>query len=98
MINNSEPSSYVVRSLVDAFSNIGKKSHSKDCNAARRVFSQSIINKSTRALRLLKPTSKLAGLDIKAVCRYCSRREQLEYVQTNVCLHWQVSTLLYEAH
>ena len=83
MINNSEPSSHVVRILVDAFSTIGKKSRSKDRNPARRVLSQSIVNKSTRALRLLKPTSKLVGLDIKALCRYCSRREQLESSQTN---------------
>ena len=62
MINSSEPSSYVVRSLVDAFSNIGKKYHSKDRNAARCVLSQSIMNKSTRALHLLKPTSKLVQL------------------------------------
>ena len=40
MINNFEPSPLVVRSLVDAFSTIGKKSHSKDRNAARRVLSQ----------------------------------------------------------
>ena len=59
MINSYQPSSYVVRSLVDAFSNIGKKSRSKDRNVARHVLSQSIMNKSTRALRLLKPTYKL---------------------------------------
>ena len=34
MINSSKPSSYVVKILVDAFSNIGKKSRSKDRNAA----------------------------------------------------------------
>ena len=78
MINNFEPSSHVVRSLVDAFSTIGKKSHSKDHNATRRVFSQSIMDKSTKALRLLKRTSKLVGLNIKTVRRYCSRREQLD--------------------
>ena len=62
----------------------GKKSCSKDRNAAHRVLSQSIVNKSTRALRLLKPTSKLVGLDIKALRRYCSRREQFESSQTYV--------------
>ena len=82
MINSSEPSSYVVRSLVDAFSNIGKKSRSKDRNATRHVLSQSIVNKSTRDLHLLKPTSKLVGLDIKALRRYCSRKEQLESGET----------------
>ena len=50
MINSSKPSSYVVRSLVDAFSNIGKKSCSRYRTAARHVLSQSIMNKSTRAL------------------------------------------------
>ena len=39
MINSSEPSSYVVRSLVDEFSTIGKKPCSKDRNVARRVLS-----------------------------------------------------------
>ena len=84
MINSSEPSSYVVRSLVDAFSNIGKKSRSKDRNAAHRVLSQSIVNKSTMALHLLKPTYKLVGLDIKALRRYCSRREELDFGQTSI--------------
>ena len=73
MINSSKPSSYVIRSLVDTFINNGKKSRSKDRNAARRVLSQSIVNKSTRALRLLMPTSKLVGLDIKVLHRYYSR-------------------------
>ena len=40
MINSSEPSSYVVRSLLDAFSHIGNKSRSKDRNVARHVLSQ----------------------------------------------------------
>ena len=65
MINSSELNSYVVRSLVDAFSNIRKKYRSKDRNVVRHVLSQSFVNKSTRALLLLKPTSKLVGLDIK---------------------------------
>ena len=84
MINSSEPSSHVVRSLIDAFSTIGRKYRSKDHNVAHRVLSQSIVNKRTRALLLLKPTSKLVGLDIKALCRYCSRREQLESGEIDV--------------
>ena len=59
MINSSKPSSQVVKILVDAFSAIGKKSHSKDHNVARHVLSKSIVNKITRALFLLKPTSKI---------------------------------------
>ena len=84
MINSSKPSSHVVRSLVDAFSTIGKKSYLRDHNAARCVLSQSTVNKSTRAFRLLKPTSKLVGLDMKTLYRYCSRREQLDYGQKYV--------------
>ena len=84
MINSYEPSSDGVRSLVDAFSTIGKKSCSNYHNAGHRVLSQSILNKITRALRLLKPTSKLVGLDIKAFRRYFSRREQLDSGETNV--------------
>ena len=60
------------------------KYRSKDHNAACRVLSQSIMNKSNRALRLLKPTSKLVGLDIKSLCMYCSRREQLDSGETDV--------------
>ena len=67
VINSSKPSSHVVKSLVDAFSSIGKKYCSKDCNAARHVLLQSIMNKRNKALCLIKPKSKLVGLDIKAL-------------------------------
>ena len=42
------------------------------------------MKKSTRALLLLKPTSQLVGLDIKALHRYCSRRAQLDSGETDV--------------
>ena len=84
MINSYEPSSHVFRGLVDAFSTIGKKSRSKDHNVARCVLSQSIVNKSTRAFCLLKPTFKLVGFDIKALRRYFSRREQLDSGETDI--------------
>ena len=84
MINSSEPSSHVAKSLLYSFSTIGNKSHSKDHNAASHVLSQSIMNKSTRALHLLKTTSKLVGWDIKTVRRYCYRREQLDSGETDV--------------
>ena len=69
MINNYEPSSHIVKSLVDSFSTIRNKSRSKDRNSAFHVLSQSIVNKSTWPLHLLMPTSKLANLDVKAVHR-----------------------------
>jgi len=39
MINNYEPSSHIVKILVDAFSTIGKKTCSKDRNTTHCVFS-----------------------------------------------------------
>ena len=39
MINSYEPSSHIVISLVDPFSTIGKKYHSKDWNTVRHVLS-----------------------------------------------------------
>ena len=69
MVRNSGPSSHIVKILVDAFGKIGKKTRSKDRNAARRVLSQAIVNKNTMVLRLLKPTSKLANLNVKTFHR-----------------------------
>ena len=48
------------------------------------MLSKSIVNKSTRALRLLNPTSKLVGSNFKALQRYCSRKEQLDSGETDV--------------
>ena len=78
MVKNSGSSSHIVKRLVDAFGKIGKNAWSKDCNAARRVLSQAIVNKNTRVLRFLKPTSKLVNLNVKTLCRYSIRREHLD--------------------
>ena len=78
MIKPSRPSSHIVKSLVDAFGKIGKNTHSKDRNAARRVFSQEIVNKNTRVLCFLKPTSKLVNLNVKTLRRYSIRRQHLD--------------------
>ena len=86
MVNNSEPSSHIVKNLVDAFSKIGKKNHSKDRNAARQVLSQAIVNKNTRVLRLLKPTSKLVKLNVKTIRKYSIKREHLD--RTNQTYFW----------
>ena len=67
MINPSGPSSHIVKILVDAFGKIGKNTQSKDRNAARHVLSQAIVNKNTRVLGFLKPTSKLVNLNVKTL-------------------------------
>lgn len=48
IVRGSETSSHIVRNLVDAFQKIGRKTRSKDCNAARCVLSKSIVSKITR--------------------------------------------------
>ena len=78
MIKASGPSYHIVKSLVDSFGKIGKNTCSKDCNAARHVLSQAIVNKNTRVLHFLKPTSKLVNLNVKTLCRYSIRREHLD--------------------
>ena len=94
MIKPSGPSSHIVKSLVDAFGKIGKNTQSKDRSAARRVLPQAIVNKNTRVLRFLKPTSKLVNLDVKTLCRYSIRREHIDTTaQTDLGLYWSVSTL-----
>lgn len=78
MIQNYGLSFHIVKILVDAFSTIGKKTHSKDRNANRRVLSKAIVNKNTRALRFLMPTCKLVNFNVKTLCKYSIRREHLE--------------------
>ena len=78
MIKASGPSSHIVKGLVDAFGKIGKNTWSKERNAARRVLSQEIVNKNTRVLGFLKPTSKLVNLNVKTLRRYSIRREHLD--------------------
>ena len=77
MIKAFGPSSRIVKILVDAFGKIGKNTRSKDRNAAHHVLSQAIVNKNTRVLCFLKPTSKLVDLNVKTLCRYSIRREHL---------------------
>ena len=50
----------------------------KNRNAACRVLSQAIVNKNTRVLRFLKPTSKLVNLNVKTLRMYSIRREHLD--------------------
>ena len=78
MIKNSGPSSHIVKILVDAFGKIGKNTRSNDLNVAHHVLSQEIVNKSTRVLSFLKPTSKLVNLNVKNLCRYSIRREHID--------------------
>ena len=46
IVKSLETSHHIVRNLVDSFQRIGKKSNSKDRNAARRVLSQQLLARS----------------------------------------------------
>ena len=53
---NTESSSHIVKSLVKAFTLIGKKYRSKDCNIVRRVLAESIVIRSTGQCSFIKCT------------------------------------------
>jgi hypothetical protein len=72
-VKSVETSHHIVRNLVDDFQRIGKKSHSKDHNAARRVLSQSIVSKITRKHHFLQQTSHLLKCNVKTLRKYSHR-------------------------
>jgi len=73
-----ESSNHIVKSLAAAFTSIGKKTRSKDCNVARRVLAESIVCRSTRQRRLLKCTSEIVSLHPKTLKKYSVRRDNLD--------------------
>ena len=77
-LNNIKSSNHIVKSLVAAFTSIGKKTHSKDCNVAHRVLDESIVCRSTRQCRLLKCTSKIVPLHPNTLKKYSVRRDNLD--------------------
>jgi hypothetical protein len=78
IVKSLETSHHIVRNLVDDFQRIGKKSHSKDRNAARHVLSQSIVSKITRKHRFLQQTSHLLKCNVKTLRKYSHRRDSLD--------------------
>ena len=77
-LRNIESSSHIVKSLVRAFALIGKKYRSKDCNIARRVLAESIVNRSTRQRHLIKCTSEIVNLNPKTLKKYSMIRDSLD--------------------
>ena len=55
-MKNMESSNHIVKSVAAAFTSIGKKTRSQDCNVAHRVLVESIVHRSTIQRRLLKFT------------------------------------------
>ena len=77
-LRNTESSSHIVESLVKAFTLIGKKYRSKDCNIAHRILVESIVSRSTRQRCLIKCTSKIVNLNSKTLKKYYVRRDSLD--------------------
>jgi len=77
-MKNMESSNHIVKSLAAAFTFIGKKTRSKDCNVARCVLAESIVCRSTRQRRLLKCTSEIVSLHPKTLKKYSVRRDNLD--------------------
>ena len=67
IMNNIKSSNHIVKSLATAFTSIGKKTHSQDCNVAHRVLAESNVCRSTRQHRLLKSTSQIIPLHQKTL-------------------------------
>ena len=77
-LKNIKSSNHIVKSLAAAFTSIGKKTCSQDCNVARRVLAKSIVSRSTRQRRLLKCTSQIVPLHPKTLKKYSIRRDSLD--------------------
>ena len=77
-MKNMESSNHIVKSLAIAFTSIGKKYRSQDCNVARRVLAESILCISIRQHRLLKCTSQIVPLHPKTLKKYLVRRVSLD--------------------
>ena len=77
-MKNIESSNHIVKSLTTAFTSIGKKTCSKDCNVACRVLVDPIVCRSTRQNRLLKCTSQIVPLHPKTLKKYSVRRDNLD--------------------
>ena len=77
-LKNIKSSNHIVKSLVAAFTSIGKKTRSQYCNAAHRVLDESIVCRSIRQCRLLKCTSQIVPLHPKTLKKYSVRRNNLD--------------------
>ena len=76
-LKNIESINHIVKSFVAAFTSIGKKTCSQDCNAARRVLVESIVSRSIRQCRFLKFTSQIVPLHPKTHKKIFSKKRQL---------------------
>jgi hypothetical protein len=77
-LKNTESISHIVKSIVKAFTSIGKKIHSQDCNVACHVLAESIVSISTIQCYLMKYTSQIVNLHPKTLKIYSIRRDSFD--------------------
>ena len=76
--NKNESLKQVVSTVASAFDVIGKISHSKDKNAARRAITTALVNKSTTNKRLISNISGYLNVNHKTLERVVKRRVDFE--------------------
>ena len=89
-MNNIESSNHIVKYLATAFTLIGKKNSSQDCNVARHVLDESIVCRSKIQCRILKSTSQIIPLHPKTLQKYSVRRDNLD-VEGQMETLWEFS-------
>ena len=67
--NKNESLKQVVSTIASAFDVIGKRSRSKDKNAARRAITTTSVNKSTTNKRLISSISGYLNVNHKTSCK-----------------------------
>ena len=77
-MKNIESSNHIVKSLAVAFTSIGKKTRSHDCNVARHVLDESNVCRSIRKHHLLNCTSQIVPLHPKTLKKHSVRRDNLD--------------------
>ena len=79
----------VISSVANDIDVIGKKSRSKDKNAARRAITTALVDKTASNKRMLSKISKCINLNPRTLIRAAKRRESIEKDPINQC--WSFS-------
>ena len=82
--NKNESLKQVVSTVASAFDVIGKRSHSKDKNVARRAITTTLVNKSTTNKRQISNISGYLNVNRKTLERVVKRRVNFECDPTNI--------------
>lgn len=88
-VKKEEPLKQVISTVASAMDSIGKKSRSKDKNAARRAITTALVNRSTAKKRMIGNLSGYLNIHRKTLQRAMKRRKSIEIDPINQC--WSFS-------